>query len=49
MMDLRDWEALERLDTPFDRSSHTIDARSITRNHTKPKGRYNIPNVGIFL
>ena len=32
-------------DTPFDRTPHTVDVRNITGR----RGRYNIPNVGIFL
>jgi hypothetical protein len=42
---------LEQLDTPFERGdgapdiTHTVDVRRIRRR----RGRYNIPNVGIFL
>lgn len=43
--DLRDWVSLERLDTAFDTTSHTIDVRRIAT----AGGRYNIPNIGIFL
>lgn len=43
--DLRSWEKLERLGTGFDTVGHTIDVRQISRR----KGRYNIPNIGIFL
>ena len=43
--DLRRWDRLERLDTAFDTIGHTIDVRHISRS----KGRYNIPNIGIFL
>ena len=43
--DLREWEPLERLDTPFDRLNHTVDVRRIAMG----RGRHNIPNVGIFL
>jgi hypothetical protein len=43
--DLRQWEALERLNSPFDRIAHTADVRSIAR----VGGLYNIPNIGIFL
>ncbi|GAB4070845.1 hypothetical protein GCM10028812_41140 [Ancylobacter sonchi] len=43
--DLRDWEALERRDTAFDRLPHGVDVRSIAHG----RGRYNIPNVGLFL
>ena len=42
---LRDMESLERLGTPFDRVPHSVDVRRIASG----RGRYNIPNVGIFL
>ena len=42
---LRDWEPLERLGTAFDTVPHTVDVRRIASN----SGRYNIPNVGLFL
>ena len=43
--DLRLWEPLASLHTPFDRLPHTVDVRRIASG----RGRYNIPNVGIFL
>lgn len=43
--DLRRWEALERIETPFDPVAHTADVRLIESR----RGKYNIPNVGIFL
>jgi hypothetical protein len=43
--DLRQWEPLEYLDTPFDRLSHTADVRRIAIG----RGRTNISNVGIFV
>lgn len=43
--DLRDWEALERRDTAFNTIAHSVDTRCIETQ----KGRYNIPNVGLFL
>ena len=43
--DLRKWEPLQRLNTAFESSAHTIDVRRIATLG----GRYNIPNVGIFL
>jgi hypothetical protein len=43
--DLRLWEPLERLDTPFDSLAHTVEVRRIGSG----RGRYNIPNVGLFL
>lgn len=44
-LDLRKWEPLERLGTPFDSAAHTLEVRSIASG----RGRFNIPNVGIFL
>jgi hypothetical protein len=43
--DLRFWEKLEHLNTPFDSLVHTVDVRNIA------SGRecYNISNIGIFL
>ena len=43
--DLRDWEALERRDTAFNTLAHSVDMRHIETQ----KGRYNIPNIGLFL
>ena len=43
--DLRDWEALERRGTAFDTIAHSVDMRRIESQ----KGRYNIPNIGLFL
>jgi len=43
--DLRHWEPLERLNTPFESTPHTADVRRIEPR----RGRYNIPNIGIFL
>lgn len=43
--DLRRWETLERLDTPFDTVAHTVDVGRIASG----EGLYNIPNIGIFL
>lgn len=43
--DIRDGEKLELLDTPFDTVAHTAEVRHIENN----RGRYNIPNIGIFL
>lgn len=42
---LSDWELLERLGTAFNGAAHTVDVRRIATAH----GRYNIPNVGIFV
>ncbi len=42
---LRDTNALELLDTPFDAAAHTGEVRRIVPR----QGRYNIPNIGLFL
>src|SRR2546423_5204648 len=44
-LDLRDWRALARANTPFGRLPHTVDVRRIESG----RGKYNIPNVGLFL
>jgi hypothetical protein len=46
-VDLRDGDALDRLDGPFDRLAHTVEVRRINSQHTP--GRYNIPSVGLFV
>lgn len=46
-VDLRDGDALERLNGPFDEFAHTVDVRSILSQRTQ--GRYNIPTVGLFV
>jgi hypothetical protein len=43
--DLRRWEPLERIGTAFDPVMRTIDVRRIAHQ----RGRYNIPNIGVFL
>jgi hypothetical protein len=43
--DLRRWETLERLNTPFDSVAHTVDVHHINAG----TGLYNIPSIGIFL
>jgi len=43
--DLRDWQALERRNTAFNTLAHSVDMRHIETQ----KGRYNIPNVGLYL
>ncbi|HEY0376641.1 MAG TPA: hypothetical protein VGC87_06770 [Pyrinomonadaceae bacterium] len=42
---MRDWDALARINTPFDTAAHTAEMRHIET----ARGKYNIPNVGIFL
>jgi hypothetical protein len=46
LMHLRDEQRLEQLGTPFDPFAHTVDVRRIS---TTNPGRYNIPNVGLFV
>jgi hypothetical protein len=46
-VDVRDVNALDLLDGPFDSISHTVDVRRIDSARTR--GRYNIPSVGVFL
>lgn len=43
--DLCKWEPLERLGTAFEKTAHTLDVRNIGSK----RGKYNIPNIGIFL
>jgi hypothetical protein len=43
--DLRRWEPLARIGTAFDAVAHTADVRHVNRR----RGKYNIPNIGIFL
>lgn len=47
--DLRQWENLERVGSAFDRVVHSVDVRRIASPQGFGRGRYNIPNVGIFL
>ncbi|MCC2641083.1 MAG: uncharacterized protein K0S45_1496 [Nitrospira sp.] len=42
---IRDWEALERRGTAFNSLAHSVDMRRIETQ----QGRYNIPNIGLFL
>lgn len=46
-VDLRRGDALQRLNGPFDELAHTVDVRRIVSQYTP--GRYNIPNVGLFV
>lgn len=43
--DLRRWQVREYMDTGFDQTAHIIDVRQISTQ----LGRYNIPNIGVFL
>jgi hypothetical protein len=42
---LTKWEPLEYIGTPFDKTPRTVDVRNISSK----RGKYNIPNIGIFL
>ncbi len=42
---LRNWEKMEYVNTPFDKLTRTLDVRNIESR----RGKYNIPNIGIFL
>ncbi len=46
-VDLRQGDALDRLDGPFDELAHTVDVRRPNSHRTL--GRYNIPSVGLFV
>ncbi|MBI3900077.1 MAG: hypothetical protein HY308_17550 [Gammaproteobacteria bacterium] len=46
-IDLRDGDALENLDGPFDESAHTVDIRRVNSKHFP--GRGNISDVGVFI
>lgn len=45
--DVRDMDALDLLDGPFDRVAHTVDVRRATSARTQ--GRSNIPSVGLHV
>jgi hypothetical protein len=42
---LRNWRLMEYANTPFDKTARTVDVRRIE----KKRGKYNIPNIGIYL
>ncbi len=46
LVDLRDMDALDRLDGPFDTIAHDVDVRRID-SHRRP-GWFDIPSVGVF-
>ena len=46
-VDIRDNEALTHVGGPFVREAHTVDVRRIASAYTP--GRYNLPNVGLFI
>jgi len=46
-VDLRNGDALDLVDGPFDPLAHTVQVRRI--NSQRSQGRYNIPSVGVFV
>jgi hypothetical protein len=46
---LRDANALELVDTPFDTAPHTVDVRRIEGATKTGRSRHNIPNVGLHV
>ena len=46
-VDVREGNALDLIDGPFDSTAHTVDVRRIN-SHRAP-GRYNLPGVGVFV
>lgn len=45
-VDLRQGDVLDEINGPFDKIAHKPDVRRIDSRHKK--GRYNLPNVGVF-
>jgi hypothetical protein len=46
-VDVRDGDAMEDIDGPFEELAHTVDVRRI--NSHRAHGRANIPEVGVFV
>ncbi len=46
-VDVRDGDALEDLNGPFEELAHNVDVRCISARHSPE--RYNIPDVGLFV
>lgn len=46
-VDLRNGDALDRLDSPFDLLPRTVDLRRLNSRHTV--GRHNLQNIGLFV
>jgi hypothetical protein len=47
LVDLRNGEGLDLIDSPFDRLAHTVDLRSV--NASRNPGRHNIPSAGAYV
>ncbi|HSK71619.1 MAG TPA: hypothetical protein VK892_07990 [Pyrinomonadaceae bacterium] len=46
-VNLRDGDALDLIDSPFDKSARTVDLRRASSG--RAQGRYNIPGIGVFV
>ena len=48
---LRDMQAMDAVDTPFDPLAHSVDVRRANSRYVRSdsRNRYNIPNVGVFV
>ncbi|MCA9933416.1 MAG: hypothetical protein KC415_05800 [Anaerolineales bacterium] len=46
-VDLRQGDALARINTPFDELAHTVEVRRPNSQHGL--GRYNLPSIGLFV
>jgi hypothetical protein len=46
-VDVRDGDAMDSIYGPFDELAHTVDVRRVNSRHDR--GRFNIPEVGIFV
>lgn len=46
-LDLRNGDALDLLDGPFDSAAHTVEVRRPLSHHSR--GRYDIPSLGLFV
>ncbi|MBR8837438.1 MAG: hypothetical protein DSM106950_26365 [Stigonema ocellatum SAG 48.90 = DSM 106950] len=46
-VDLRQVDALDKLDSPFDELAHAVDIRRIASQYSP--GSYNIPSIGVFV
>lgn len=46
-VDIRNGDALDLLDGPFDQTAHTVDVRRI--DSSLAPGRYNVPSIGLFV
>jgi hypothetical protein len=47
LVDLRDAEVLDLIDSPFERTAHTVDLRNVQARRNP--GRHNIPSAGAYI